>query len=207
MAIAEECMKHKDLKACVVARVGKMINEEIRALCSDKQSSILRSTDPKSLCNFKCETVIGEMKEYAPTLLSILRECTKLPTKSRVVSKRRTTRLDQNAIIAVCTAILCKNRRHTMSLLQKIVSLILQAGRSSKQVLILTHNMCKSMLELTSTSDFQVFSRLHKLGLCTTQQTTLNTIDKLGENFDARVKDWQSKLLHRTTSSSHIQVS
>ena len=139
MAIADECLNHKDVKGCVIAKVGKLVREEIRCLCSDRHDSVLKNTNPRTLNNFKCETVISEMEECAPTLLSILRECTrplKVRKQLRTQRKRRqvVAQSDQNAIIAMCTAILCKNRNKNMCLLQKIISLVLQAGRSSKQV-------------------------------------------------------------------------
>lgn len=75
-------MNNKDTKASIVSKVGKLIREEVRVLCSNRFDSILKSTDSKALCNFKCEMVIDEMKKWAPTLLSVLKECTK-PQKVR----------------------------------------------------------------------------------------------------------------------------
>ena len=134
-------MKHKDVKECIVSKMGKLVCEEIRALCSDRQNSVMRNTNPQTLRSFECKTVISEMEECAPTLLSILRESTKPPkvqkrSRSQPKRKHTTHQFDRNAIIAMCTAILCKNRRNSMCLLQKIISLILQAGRSSKKVLL-----------------------------------------------------------------------
>ena len=110
-------------------------------MCSDRHDSVLKNTNPQTLLNFKCEMIISEMEKRAPTLLSILRECTR-PLKVRkqpgnVRSKKRrriATQSDRNAVIAMSTAILCKNRRRSMCLLQKFIALILQADRSSKQV-------------------------------------------------------------------------
>ena len=140
VAIAEECLKNRDMKAAMVTKVGKLIREEVRVMCSNKSDSILRSTDPNTLRNFKCDSVVKEMERYAPVLLKILKEATK-PSKIRKnLAAKRVSRASleyankQNAIIAMTTAILCKNRRPSMCLLQKIISLILQAGRSSKQV-------------------------------------------------------------------------
>ena len=140
VAIAEECLNHKDVKAAVIAKVGKLVREEVRVMCSDGHDSVLKSTNPQNLRTFKCEMIINEMEECAPTLLSILRECTR-PLKAKQLEsnkKRRrvATPSDRNAVIAMCTAILCKNRRSSMSLLQKLIALIMQAGRSSKQVFI-----------------------------------------------------------------------
>ena len=138
VAIAEECLNHKDVKAAVIAKVGKLVREEVRVMCSNRHDSVLKNTNPQTLHNFKCETIINEMEECAPTLLSILRECTRpLKVRKQRESKKRrrvATPSDHNAVIAMCTAILCKNRRRSMCLLQKLIALILQAGRSSKQV-------------------------------------------------------------------------
>ena len=142
VAIAEECLNHKDVKAAVIAKVGKLVREEVRVMCSNRHDSILKNTNPQTLRNFKCEMIINEMEECAPTLLSILRECTR-PMKARKQlgsnKKRRrvATPSDRNAVIAMCTAIMCKNRRPSMCLLQKLIALILQGGRSSKQVKII----------------------------------------------------------------------
>lgn len=63
VAIAEECMKIKHLKVAIIAKVGKIIREEVRVLCSNDSNSILKSTDSKSLrILFCCDSVIGEWK-------------------------------------------------------------------------------------------------------------------------------------------------
>ena len=87
VAIAEECLKNRDMKAAVITRIGKLIREEIRVMCANKSDSIiLRSTDPITLRNFKYDSVVSEMESYAPTLLKILKEATKPPKirKNRV---------------------------------------------------------------------------------------------------------------------------
>ena len=135
VAIAEECLNHKDVKAAIIAKVGKLVREEIRVMCSDRHDSVLKSSNVQNLRTFKCEMIINEMEECSPTLLSILRECTRpLKAKHREGRRHVATPSDRNALIAMCTAILCKNRRNNMCLLQKLIALILQAGRSSKQV-------------------------------------------------------------------------
>ena len=82
VATAEECMKIKDLKVTIIAKVGKIIHEKVRVLCSNDSNSILKSTDSKSLRTFCCDSVINEMEEYTPTLLQILKQCTQ-PLKAR----------------------------------------------------------------------------------------------------------------------------
>ena len=53
MTIAEECLKHKHVKTCVIAKVGKLVREEVRSLCSDRHGSVLKNTNPQTLHNFK----------------------------------------------------------------------------------------------------------------------------------------------------------
>ena len=140
-------MKNRDLKAAVVTKMGRVIREEVRVMCSNKSDSILRSRDPKNLRNFDCDSVISEMEKYTPTLLKILKEVTKPHKKRKKQAHKRNDRASsnkqndankQNAIIATSAAILCKNHNPSMCLLQKIISLILQAGHSSKQVYMTT---------------------------------------------------------------------
>lgn len=51
-----------------------------------------------------------------------------------------------------------------------------------------------------------MFKRLQKLCLCASHQTTLDTVDALGMNFDAKVKQWKVEMVENTCPSSHIQV-
>ena len=71
-----------------LAKLGKLVREEVCFLFSDRHGLILKNTNPRTLHNFKCDMVINEMEECAPTLLSILRECTG-PLKAN--SDRKTT--------------------------------------------------------------------------------------------------------------------
>ena len=140
VAIAEECLKNRDKKAGIVTKVGRLIREEERVMCSNKSDSILRSIDPNTLHKVKCDSVVNEMERYAPVFLKILKEATKPPKIRKNLAAKQVSVASleyankQNAIIAMTTAILCKNHRPSMCLLQNIISLILQADRSSKQV-------------------------------------------------------------------------
>lgn len=82
--IAEGCLKNEDVKACIIAEVGKLVHEEISSLYSDMHDSVLNSTNSETVSNFKCEVVIKEMEERAPTLLPIFRECIKSQDNSEV---------------------------------------------------------------------------------------------------------------------------
>lgn len=68
--------------------------------------------------------VISEMEAILTNPLMLQKKCGML--------KKKSCQNNRNAIIAMCTAIPCKNRRRNMCLLQKIIALILQAGRQVK---------------------------------------------------------------------------
>ena len=93
-------------------------------MCSNKFNSILKSKTKQSLEDFEVSNVINELKHKAPTLLSLLKCC--LQTK--------TPRLNVNFIIVVIAGLICKNKRESFSLIQRLTSLILYAGHSAKQV-------------------------------------------------------------------------
>ena len=37
VAIAEECLKNRDMKAAIATKIGKLIREEVRVMCACKQ--------------------------------------------------------------------------------------------------------------------------------------------------------------------------
>ena len=108
----------------VIHKVGKVVQSEVASLCSGKRKSVFQCQMKEELTRFKFQDVIHEMQKYAPTLLSILLDAT----------KTRRSRPNQTAVIAMCTAMICKLRRPEMSIVQKILSLILYAGHSAKKV-------------------------------------------------------------------------
>ncbi len=68
--------------------------------------------------------VLGELKQYAPMLLSILSSCT----------TTRSPRDNRDAVIGFVSSILLKFQFGKMNTVQKLVSLILYAGHFGKQV-------------------------------------------------------------------------
>ena len=68
----------------------------------------------------------AELLCNAPVLLMILRACTE--------TKR--PRVNRVAVMVMCAALILKHRFSEMSLMQKIISLILYAGNSDKQVIV-----------------------------------------------------------------------
>ena len=74
--------------------------------------------------------VLQELHVHAPNLLHLLNS----------ITSTKTDRDNQKAIIGMCASILLKHHYSKMSLVQKIVSVILYAGHTSKQVVRLLLN-------------------------------------------------------------------
>ena len=99
------------------------MRREIAHLTSDNMASILNSTSSDILNEFTWDCLLAEVKSAAPTLLELLQGCT----------KTKKPRKNQNAIIGVLIA-MCKHRRPTSSLIQRLFSLILYSRHASMVV-------------------------------------------------------------------------
>ena len=69
---------------------------------------------------------MDEATEHASNLIQILMECTRKTQKQ--------SKATQKSIVRVCLSLLCKHRNPKMTLFQRILSLVVYAGHSAKQV-------------------------------------------------------------------------
>ena len=123
-ATALETLKDKNgLKYCL-KKIGIMIRNEIKKLCSPATNSILSSQDLSDLNHFTWDKLHCELASNAPVLYNILQEST----------ITETTRPNRKAVVGMCVSLLLKHHYSKMSLVQKILSLILYSGHSGKQV-------------------------------------------------------------------------
>lgn len=144
---ALKILKDKNgLKYCL-KKIGIMIRNELHSMCSSGTDSILCSQSISDLEHFTWDQLHQELAAKAPTFLSILLEAT--------VTK--TERPNRNAVVGMCAAIALKHRYFKFSLVQKILSLILYAGHSGKQVStaivgdvyfrhVVIHYICRCMI-------------------------------------------------------------
>lgn len=121
-------MRDNKTRKHVVAAVCKIVKNEIKQLCSRHTRSVQRSHDANKLKGFNWDSIINEATEHAPNLMQILMECTR-------TTKKHSNEV-QKSIVGLCISLLCKHRNPQMTLFQRIVSLILYAGHSAKQVSI-----------------------------------------------------------------------
>ena len=123
-SFARRCLKDKSIRKYIIKGIGSSLKHEVARLCSDDTAFILRNTTSLRLKELRWEEVLSQAKEMAPTLLDLLYSCT----------KTRTPRKNQSAIIGVLLAVMCKHRRPVASVFQRLISLILYSGHSSKRV-------------------------------------------------------------------------
>lgn len=124
MALARRCLENDDIRKCIISGVSLILRKEIATLCSNQVPSVLRDKSNEALKSFQWKCLLDELQTHAPVLLQILKSCTRV---SRPL-------FQQEATIGVVTAILCKNRRSSASLIQRLISVILYSGHASKMV-------------------------------------------------------------------------
>ena len=96
--------------------MGKIVDYEIKKLCSDRVSSIQQSKTKDSICCFPWDEIRTEIAEHCPVLYSLLLNCTNTDIEK------------SQHIICTIVCMICKFHRSNMSLLQRLVSTLLYAG-------------------------------------------------------------------------------
>ena len=119
-SIAGFVIKNPALKSKVL---NEIVGNEIKILCSDKETSIFRDKS-HHLDNFSWEPLWSELSSKAPVLLSIMKGCT--PKKADLERIKH--------IICTCAAIPLKFCNRKLCYFQAVISLLLHAGHASKQV-------------------------------------------------------------------------
>ncbi len=123
-AIISDLMNNPGSRNYILKKIGTMLRQELTVMSSHKTKSILGSQDIADMKKFTWSKVLDELSLNAPILHSLLLSCT----------YRRRPRMNRDAIVGMCSAILLKFRYSRMSMVQRILSLILRAGSSGKQV-------------------------------------------------------------------------
>lgn len=73
--LAKAVTKNKELNKLVVHNVMKLLSNEVSALCSRNNPSLLRKCGKKDLVNFDLQSLCEEWKERAPLFFSFLMTC------------------------------------------------------------------------------------------------------------------------------------
>lgn len=140
-------MKDPVIRKIILKQVGRMVHSEIVSLSKGNTHSgaisCLLSANKDAVkddvMNFDWEKLNCELKTCTPILHQML----------HAASSTKVDRPNRDAVICTIIAIICKIRRPSMSMVQKIVSLILYSGHSAKQVSVVScvcHLMRMSVL-------------------------------------------------------------
>lgn len=123
-SVIEECLANEKIKKHLLRKQTQLLQKEMKKMCSHEVNSVLLNKSSKALGRFTWKSLIDELSVNAPLLFHILQGCT----------MTRTPRNNRIATIGICATILLRFRHRNMNLVQRILSLILYAGHSGKQV-------------------------------------------------------------------------
>lgn len=190
VAIARQAFKDKLIRTKLIPLFGRLLSKELKSVCKVKTSSVLRSGDMKGVQNFSVKFVLDEMKKYAPTVLAFLQSCVSIQALVKA-TRRKSSVVDKDQIVAVCSAILLRGISQRMNQFQRLVSTILYCGYCCKTVsyyklIVINHTVC-----------LQVYTRLQRLGLCLSYNATIETINKFGSDYDETVLEWKKEIYKR----------
>ena len=112
------------LKSATIVQVKQLVKREVHFLCSRKHGdSVLRLSDTSAITKFTWGSILRELHQESPTLYAFL----------RAVLFRRKRKLHlRNVGMSAC--MLLKSRNKDLGLVQGVISLVMYAGHSSKQV-------------------------------------------------------------------------
>ena len=167
----------------MVTTIGRILQSEISALCSDDFDSIMRLKTNGSVKDYNhiISTINKELQTKMPTLLSLLQWC---------FQKKLSSSTD--VLIATIVSIMCKHRRPSACIFQRIISLILYSRHSSKQV-----------RESVKVSSYKLLCLLFIAGypattedrVCISHSSTIRLVKHLGKDFDTHVKEWKENVV------------
>ena len=120
-----------------------LIVSEFQVLCSKEPSSLFRQMPVKEIDQFQWEPLVKELQSKAPLLLKLL--------YAVVVRQDRRCRVKPQTVhypaIVTATAILLKERNREMGGVQSIVSCLMYACHSEKQVLIRSRSQSSNIID------------------------------------------------------------
>lgn len=198
-SLASLSFSDPDTRKYILKVIRREVAEEVRLMCSSRTNSVLKNQDPKCLETFQWDLLDQEVSQCAPLLRAVLRAAT----------TTRSPRSNTVAVCGMCTAMICMHRNPMMNLVQRINSLILYAGHSSKKVCSFLSEVWWGILGQqyfnASNNLFpQVHQRLQKLNVCVSHSSVIRLLDKVGSGFDAKVIKWRDDITATLDSTNEI---
>ncbi len=140
-AFAKAVLRHPQLSKSMLLEVANKVRTECANLGSTKNPSLLLRKSRSEITKFGWEHLVSEWEERAPVFFLLLTAaCDKQ-------WNRRHQTISPSCIPALCMAggIVLKTRNKHMSVVQTIISLLLNAGHASSQVSLCYHAFRKSI--------------------------------------------------------------
>ena len=146
-------LQNTSLRSEVISLLCKEIQKEIKSVCSDTHDSILRMTSKPALENFTWNRVWQELQLKTPLLANIL---------NRILPPSKQNKKTVIPTLCVCASIILKLQNQKVNVVQTMISLVLKAGRATKQVC--NHCRCSCMtLYYLFTTGIQSLAEVHRL--------------------------------------------
>ena len=129
--IAEEALKINSIKGAIKLQLLKELDDQCKSLCvrTRGEPSVLKETSVEALESVEWCSVMTEMKERAPDVLDFIATVAAPKLKRNVE--------DQVPPVCMIYGMMMNQRWQELSLIQKIATVILGIGHSSKKVLSL----------------------------------------------------------------------
>ena len=174
------------------------IQKELDAMCSLKSPSMLRRSDLFALSLFSWEDFNTKVEKTAPNLFALLNGILHVhspPSQRKRRKSDKLCRVNKNAILGFCAALLCRYRNQSMNLVQRLISLVLYRGGANKQVHVRAWSFCTHIIIILLLR-IQTFTRLQKLLVCLSHKRTVAHLVKLGEGYDSAALEWKHSILN-----------
>ena len=140
----------------------RKVNKEFQSY--SRSETVLKASDPDELSAFSNKLVVAEAKVYCPFWSASIMGATGVKDDKNVADNVPINQL------ALATAIVARTRNPKMSAVAyRISSLLIHSGAT-----------------------YQDITRLNKLGVCMSPQSTTDMQKKMGTNFDVKVLMWKS---------------
>lgn len=119
--LAKAVTKHKELRKLVVHNVMKLLSNEVSALCSRNNPSLLRKCGKEDLVNFDLQSLCEEWKERAPLFFSFLMTCC-------IATGSRNEAVEWLPSAAVAGSVLLKQRNPQMNATASVLGVLIKTG-------------------------------------------------------------------------------
>ena len=104
-------------------KIGKAIYKELCQTCSEKESSMFKDKRMSALSSFNWKNMVIDLKRTAPILSSVLQNSVQQG-------------VNRDVTITIAAGVLLQRHSERANLLQRVISLLLYASHSPKQVCV-----------------------------------------------------------------------